>query len=163
IRRVISNQTAEGSAMHLLKRVLNHVAIAPAEPGNQREILLPRLFRRLQYPTNARRIGGDRLFAEDMLIGVDAGGKMGRSKSWRSRKNDDIDAAIDHLFIGVEAQELARRLDLHSRLNIRMSFQGLKRFINLLLIDVGNGGQLGVIVGMKGLGCRTGSTTATAH
>ena len=98
-----------------------------------------------------------------MLIGVDAGGEMSWAESRRSRENDDIDAAIDYFFIGVEAQELARRLDLHSRLNIRMSFQGLKRFVNLRLIDVGNGGQLGVIVGVKGLGCRTGSTAATAH
>ena len=51
-------------------------------------------------------VGGHRLFREDVLAGLHGGFEVNRAEARRRGENDQVDARVDRLLIGVEADEL---------------------------------------------------------
>ena len=64
--------------------------------------------------TEARTPGGigrNGLFAEDVLVTVDAGGEMNGAEAWGRGEDDNVDAGVDEFLIGVETEELLGFID----------------------------------------------------
>ena len=81
------------------------VAVSPAEAGHQRQIFLLRQLRGFEHVADAGRVHGDRLFAEHVFVGVDAGAKMHGPETGRRGEQHHVHAAVDQLLIGVQAEE----------------------------------------------------------
>ncbi len=60
--------------VHFVKCCDDGIVVAPAEAGDEGQIFCGGLFGRGQDGANAGRISGDGLFAEDVLVGIDASG-----------------------------------------------------------------------------------------
>ncbi len=67
-----------------------------------------------------------------------------------------IDSAIDQLLISVEAEKHILRLDLHLRAVDLAEL--LQAGVDAILINIGDGGQFGIIIGFESL--RSGSSAA---
>ncbi len=98
------------AVMHLLKRVLNHVAVSPAEAGDQREILLLGSSR---FPSPSERPGASVAIGfsqKTCLLASMQARKMRGAEAGRRGEQHHIHAAVDHFLISVETEKLTRRL-----------------------------------------------------
>ena len=75
----------------------------PLQTDADLEVFLFRLAYRSEHFADARCIGGDRFFHEDMLASIDCCLEVNRPKTGRRRQNDHIDVAVDDLPVGVES------------------------------------------------------------
>lgn len=76
---------------------------------------------------------------------------MHRPETGRRAEDDNINARIDELLIGVKAKELAVFVDLQAAGDFLFAESG-QGIVDTRLVDIGDGVELGVIVGMEGLG-----------
>ena len=86
-------------------RLPNVRVVPPAQAGDDGEILLLRLAARLHDALDAGRVDGDRLLDEAVLALVDGVREVLRPEMGRRRQQHDVDAAVDHLLVAVEADE----------------------------------------------------------
>src|SRR5262249_31422145 len=81
--------------------------VAALRAGGDAEILLLRFLVRGQYLADAGAVHGDWLLGEDVLALLDRVLNVLRPEAGGRRQQDDVDAAVDDLLIGVEADEAA--------------------------------------------------------
>ena len=88
--------------------------VAPLQADGDHEVLLLGLLVGGQNAADARRVDGDRLLHEDVLAGLDRRLEVHRPEAGRRGEDDQVDAAVDRLLVGVEADELPllRHVDL---------------------------------------------------
>ena len=85
---------------------------------------------------------------------------MGRAKVGRRGQKDDVDFGIDQVPAGVEADEPMIPTDGHA---VGKSFlEKLDAPVKAIGENVADGHQLGVLVGVEGIGGCPGASTATA-
>ena len=146
--------------LHLIDRLLDHVVVAPAESGNEPEVLRLRQLLGGHDLAHARRVGRARLLAEDVLVGVHRRRQVLRPEARGRGQQDDVHAAVDHLVVGIEPEE--RVVDLHARAQLLAAPQPRRRSFDDGFFDVGDGRQL--VVGVRGqrLGGRSGPPAAAA-
>ena len=99
------DDVADRAVLNPLDRFADAQVVAPAEAGDDGQVLLLGLFARLQHAAHARRIDGDRLLAEDVLAGVDRGLQVQRAEVGRRAEQHDVDVAFHDLLVAVEAGE----------------------------------------------------------
>ena len=146
--------------MNLIEGRDNIVAIAPAEAGDQRNILLLSELRRFEHVAHSERVDGDGLLAEHVFSSLDAGAQMRGPESGRRGENDDVDSTVDEFLISVEAEKYVLRFDLDLRaVDLAELFQAS---VDAILIDVGDGGELGVIIRLKSLRSGSGATASAS-
>src|SRR5689334_18533631 len=80
-------------------------AVTPAEAVDKGEIFLFRFSDRLSDRAIADSIDAEGLFSKDMLVLFDGILEMLPAESRGGCEEDDIDAAVDHLFVCVQAGE----------------------------------------------------------
>ena len=88
------------------------VGVAQAQAGDDRQVLLARLLAGRQHRTHARGVDGDRLLGEDVLAGLDRRPQVQRAEVRGRGQQHDVDAGVDHLLVGVEADEAALFRDI---------------------------------------------------
>ena len=81
--------------------------------GDDGEVLLFGLLGEAEHLADAGPVDGDGLLAEDVLAGPDRRFEVLRAEARRRGQDHQIDAGIDHLLIGVEADEGSIGRDLH--------------------------------------------------
>src|SRR4051812_31880818 len=86
---------------------------------------------------------------------------MLRPESGRGREQDHIDAAVDDLVVGVEAEE--RLVDLDAGAEFLAALQPRRRALDNRLVYIGDGGQLSVRVGTERLSRGPAAAAARAH
>ncbi len=102
---VEGDKVADGPVVNPLDRLAFGRFIAIAQSRHEREALLLGFFARLQNAAHARSIDGDRLLDEGVLARGDDRLQVLGPKVRRRGENHDVDAAVDHLLVGVEADE----------------------------------------------------------
>ena len=154
------HQPADGAIANLLHRLGDHVVVAPAEAGDEREVLRLRQLLRRDDLAHARGVGRARLLAEDVLVGVHRRGEVLWAEAGRRRQQHDVDAAVDHLVVRVEPDERVAHVELHLRPELGAALQPRRRLSHDRLVDVGDRGQL--VVGIRGEGLPGGAAAAPA-
>ena len=71
---------------------------------------------------------------------------MLRTETRRRGQNHHVDAAVEHGLVGIEADEAALGLDLHPRTQVVIVSHVAQFALDVLGIDVGDGGKGGVLV-----------------
>ena len=139
----------------------DHVVVAPAEARDQREVLRLRQLLRGDDLAHPRRVRRARLLAEDVLVGVDRRRQVLRPEARRGRQQHHVDAAVDHLVVGIEAEEGV--VDLHAAPEFRAAPQAGRGALDDRFVDVGDGRQLVVRVRAQRLPGRAAAAPAGAH
>ena len=88
---------------------------------------------------------------------------MLRAEAGRCSEQDHIDLTVDYFLEGVQPEILAGRVRLDPGGDLGLAFERLQAAVDLRLVDVGHGGQLGVIVGLQGLRRGAAAAASTAH
>ena len=88
---------------------------------------------------------------------------MLRAEARRGGEEHDVHLRIDHLLEGVEAEVLRTGFDHHARCALGSALEGLEALIDLRLVDVGDRGEFGGVVGGKRLSGRTATASAAAY
>ena len=96
-----------------------------------------------------------------MLVGVHRRRQVLRPEARGRRQQHDVDAAVDHLVVGIEPEEGV--VDLHARPELRAALQPGRRLLDDGLVDVGDGRQFVVGVGDQRLPGRAAAPAAGAH
>ena len=81
--------------------------VMPLQADGDHQVLLLRLFVGGEHAADAGPVDGDRLLHEDVLAGFDGGFEVQRAEAGRRGQDHQVDAAVDRLLVGVEADELA--------------------------------------------------------
>ena len=157
------DDVADRAVVDALHRLALAVVVAPAEAGDDRQVLLLRLAARLQDRADAGGVDGDRLLAEDVLAGLDGRLEVQRPEVRRRGQEHHVDAAGDHLLVGVEADEAAvgRDVDLGRRSSASF-WSVLEAVLEPVLEGVAHRDELDVRVGVQGLRGRAGAAAAAA-
>ena len=115
----------------------------------------------LQHLPDTGGIDGHRLFHEDVLAGLHGVFEMDRTEAGRRGEDDQIDAAVDHLLVGVKPGEDLLGHDLHAvALFLQSPLDAVHDIAGVVFERIADGGQLDVAVGGKCL--HGGSRSAPA-
>ena len=129
--------------------------VAPAEAGDDAQLLRLGLFAGLEDGTHAGSIHGDRLLGEDVLAGRDGGLDVRGAEARRRRQQHQVHVLQGtHLLIGIQADEAALIRNVH--LLWRLPFLELLREVGLGVIEVvlegiGHGDELDFLAGEEAL------------
>ncbi len=93
--------------------------VAALGAGDDRQALLVGLLIGGQHLADAGAVDGDRLLGEEVLAGLDRGLDVQGPEAGRRRQHHQV-AAVDHLLIGVEADEAAVVGDVELLLAMRV-------------------------------------------
>ncbi len=104
---------ADRAVVDPLHRLADAQVVAPAEPGDEAEVLLLGLFGGGHRHLHRRHVDAVRLFAEDVLAGVDGRLQVDGVEVRRGGDQHHVDAALDQLLVGVEADEAMIVVDGH--------------------------------------------------
>ena len=102
-----------------------------------------------------------RLLAENVLAGVDGGLQERGMEVRRAGDQHDVDVAVDHLLVGVEADEAMGVVDRPAAPGY-FFLSSSQAALELLGEDVGHGHQPDVLAGVHGIGGRAAATPAAA-
>ena len=80
----------------------------------------------------------------------------------RRAEQDHVDAAVDELPVGVEADETVVGLDVELADHFLVALEDFQALLEPISEDVGQGDELDIRLGRKRLGRRTGAAVATA-
>ena len=120
------------------------------------------LLARFDDAPHAGRIDRDRLLDEGVLAFFDGVRQMLRPKMGRLGQQHDVDVAVDHLLVGVEAGEHMARLDLHLVLALRKSAELVEAGLGEIGERIANGHEHIIRTGMQRILRGTGAApTAT--
>ena len=163
--RVISTLQSGEIANHTLVNALHGLAhavmIAPAQAGDDGQVLLLGLFAGGQHGADARRIDGDRLLGEDVLARIHRCLEVHGPEVRRRRQQHHV-YKRDHLLVSVEAGETAVWLDLDSAGYGLVPLELIQTRLQAIREHVAHGDQLGVLVGgQRLLGCAGSAVAAT--
>ena len=127
-------------------RLLEAVGVTKAEAGNNGQVLFLRELAGLEHGPDAGRVDGDRLFGENVFSGVDGGAQMAGPEVGRLAQEHDIDAALEYLPVGAEADELPLfwNIDLGGCLAFLQLFEAQAQAV---LEGVAHGHELAIGVG----------------
>jgi hypothetical protein len=159
---VDGHDLADVALVDVLHPLLLQPLVAVAEAGDDRQALLPGLLARLDHAAHAGGVGRHRLLAEDVLAGGDGVLQLHRAEAGRRREQDDVDAGVDDLLVGVQAEELVVRLDGDLLGQLGVVLKALERRLKAVAVHVAHGGELAVAVGTEGLGGGPGAAAAAA-
>ena len=106
------DDVADRPVVDLLDRLDVALLVPPLRAGDDREVLLLRLLDQREALADAGRVHGHRLLAEDVLPGLDRGLEVDRAEARRRGEDDEVDAGVEHLLVGVEPVEGRLRGDL---------------------------------------------------
>ena len=101
-----ADDVADGTLVDPLQAFDVAGLVAALGAGDDRQSLLVRLFVGGQHLADAGAVDGDRLLGEELLARLDGGLDVLGPETWRRRQHHQV-AAVDHLLIGVEADEAA--------------------------------------------------------
>ena len=104
---------AERAVVNPLHGFPEAIGVAQAKARDDRQVLLARLLACRQNRAHPGGIDRDRLLGENVLAGVDRGPKVLGAKVRRLGQQYDVDAGVDQLLVGVEADEAALFRDIH--------------------------------------------------
>jgi hypothetical protein len=135
-------------------------AVAPAEAGDEVEFLLLRLLYGSHGHVVADGIDGHGFLTEDMLPGIHCGLEMHGAEAGRAGEQNDIDAAVEELLIGVDTDKLFIRLHIHA-VGEFLGEAG-DAAVDLLHIDICHGDDLAIVFRAEGLGGSASAATTTA-
>src|SRR5690606_5270863 len=153
------DDVADRAVLDLLDRVTHAQVIAPAQTTNDAEVLFLRLGGGFQHAADARRVDGDRLFAEDVLAAFNRRLEVGRAEVGRAAQQHHIGIGGNRLLIGVEADEALvvgdgeLLAELFTEIALR-AFDGIGE-------SIGQNGQANIRFGVHRVD-RSAATTATA-
>src|SRR5689334_13535801 len=98
-----------------------------------------------------------------MLTGCDAGRDVRRTKAGRRCEQHDVNATVDHLLICIETAELLRLFDFYTIADLLNTLQRAKASVDVRLIDIGDGYEFRVVIGVQGLRGSAGASTSASH
>jgi hypothetical protein len=142
-------------------RLPDGTVIAAHESGDDRQVLRLGLLAGSQHGANSGGIHGDRLFGKDVFARLDARFQMGRPEVRRRGQQHDIHVGLDQLRVGVEPGKAMIGIhgDAVCHFGFLEDFQGV---LHVVRERIGQGHQLGVGIGRKGLDGRASSASVTA-
>ena len=105
-------------------------------------------------------VDGDGDFDEGVFAGLDGRVELFGAEAWRRGEDDDVDVGFHHFPVGIEAGEAILRIDLHFVGGL-LAEEG-EAGLDLVVEEVGHGGQFDVRIGLKGVGRGAGTASATA-
>ena len=114
--------------------------VVPLQADDDLQALLIGQLVRLDQLAVARRVGAAGLLHEDVLAGLDRRGVLQGPETGRRAHDDHVDAAVDGLLVGVQADEdpLVRDVDLGRPFPLEV----IERLARAVLEGVGHGDQL---------------------
>ncbi len=159
---VQGRDVADGAVMDAADGFAHRRVVAPAKACPHRQPGFARRDGQGGDTPDSGSIDGHRLFAEDVLAGADGRLQVHGAEMRRRAQEHDIDAAADHLSIGVEADELpgGRHVDLVGE--VGPGSQLFQAAGDAILEGVADGPELAVAVGQHRLGGRPGAAPAGA-
>jgi len=111
---------------------------------------------------NARGIGGDWLFGEDVLAGFHGGFDVHRARVGRCAVDDDINIGLQQFFIGIQADEAHVVLDVYLGLDfgiiIALHFAAL--VFELIFKNIGQRHNFYIIVPVQAVENRAAAASA---
>ena len=122
-----SQDVADGPVVDSLHDLALGQVVAPAEPGDDREIFLLRFFAGGQHGAHARRVDGHRLFAEDVLAGRHRRLEVRRAEVRRRGQEHHVDVGGQQL----SDRRRSRRSNGPARTAILLGGTACWRFLKL--------------------------------
>lgn len=161
---VDGDDVADASTCDLVEGRFHARVVTPAEADHEGEIFFLCEASGFEAGADAGGVGGEGFFGEDMFSCGDCGGELDGAEGGVGCEDDDVDACVDDLLIGVEADELFFGGDLDARCGFCAEFFGDagERGFEAIFEDVAHGDESGVGVGAEGLDGGAGASTAAA-
>ena len=138
----------------------HEIVIAPAEAGDDRQVLLPGERAGVDDGADAGAVGGDGLFDEAMLAGLDGGLEVQRAEAGRGGEQDDVNA-LDDLLVGVEPGKAVVVGDVEARAPLAAQV-GAAGF-EVVGEHVAEGDEPHVLAGVHRVDRRARAPAAAAH
>ena len=134
---------------------------------HDRELFLLGLLRQADHLLRSHHVGGQRLFGEHVLVGVDGVLEVQRAPARRGVQEHHVHAGIDDLLVGVVAQVAVFWRDLDLLLDFGREFvrvaQSAQGALELVFKQVSHHVEFVVGVAANGFCDATGAASATAH
>src|SRR5207237_1012885 len=136
-------------------------AVPPAEPVDEREVLLACLLDGLGDRAVARGVYAQRLFGKDVLVLFDRVLEVDPAEGGGRSQEDAVDAGVDDLLVRVQTSVLVALIHL-DLLGVALAVAG-QGVVDLVLPEVADGGDVVGGVGGEGLPTRAGAAAAAAN
>ncbi len=136
----------------------------PLKPDTHFQVFLFGDFGCFQNLSHTGGIGGNRFFHEDMLIGFNSCLEVNRAETGWCCQNDEVDAAVDHIFVSIETREhfVGGHIDTVVQLWDQTIFNAFYTAGNAISKGITHRDQFDIPFGRQRLSCGTTSAATTA-
>lgn len=149
------------TVMDAFEEFAEGVVVAPAEAGDDGQVTFLGEAGGFHDGPDAGGVGGHGFFAEDVFTGLDSGAEVDGAEAGRGGEEDDIDTGIDDALVGVEADEAVFGADIDA-MGAGFAGDAGEGSLDGAIEDITDGEQLGIGIGLEGLGGGAGAATAAA-